>query len=340
MAILRHPLALTAIACVMVAAALIPPQGLKWSSYQPDEIRRVERALRLAQRELEVTRIRDSLRLVFGNRPVTPGMTFVAEAYLQGPDIERMMARVEREWGTLIAATGRSVVVLLDSVFGRWFLDSKQIGPDRCVLHAHLNPRWRDRFGGRTLLELGPGPCAFLARFGTPSPSVDTWLARHSHAFIQEDMWLQPTGSSVRRRHRLREINADWRRYDRASPVLRACASGRIPACRAALELVQEPGWSGSYYRSESFDSYLSELIEIHGEPAFAKFWTSTRPVEAAFREAYGKSLDEWSVEWAQRQVGQIQAPGPPWASYGITLLIGVAFLAGGSVVVARRQVR
>jgi hypothetical protein len=56
-------------------------------------------------------------------------------------------------------------------------------------------------------------------------------------------------------------------------------------------------------------DWFLSDIIRQEGRERFARFWRSEQPLDAAFREAFGRDLGEWTRDWGVRQrVGSWEA--------------------------------
>ncbi|HSE51404.1 MAG TPA: hypothetical protein VLB00_04405 [Gemmatimonadales bacterium] len=49
-------------------------------------------------------------------------------------------------------------------------------------------------------------------------------------------------------------------------------------------------------------DWFLSDIIRQEGRERFARFWRSDQPLDAAFHEAFGRDLGEWTRDWGIRQ--------------------------------------
>ena len=47
---------------------------------------------------------------------------------------------------------------------------------------------------------------------------------------------------------------------------------------------------------------FLSDIIRQEGRDRFARFWRSELPLDASFREAFGRDLGEWTRDWGIRQ--------------------------------------
>jgi hypothetical protein len=61
--------------------------------------------------------------------------------------------------------------------------------------------------------------------------------------------------------------------------------------------------------------------------------------VEAAFLSATAVRLEDWTRDWAQRQIGIPRGPGVPVGAVAFSLLWGAVFVAGGRVMVEKRAV-
>jgi hypothetical protein len=64
----------------------------------------------------------------------------------------------------------------------------------------------------------------------------------------------------------------------------------------------------------------ISDLIVEHGRERFQRFWTSDRPFETAFQDAFGESLGTWTARWSRQQwLGTFRAK-----QLGADILLGV----------------
>jgi hypothetical protein len=77
------------------------------------------------------------------------------------------------------------------------------------------------------------------------------------------------------------------------------------------------------------------------GEERFAEFWTSPDDVESAFLNAFGVTLERWTMRWARAQIG-VPRHGPyaPASSALVAAFVAGLFVAGAVLYVVRRQVR
>lgn len=191
----------------------------------------------------------------------------------------------------------------------------------------------------RSSAERGLAPCALIATFGSPGPTLRSWLGPRHWDAAGSMKWLtgrsnyefgpwQPTRDPVAFLGPLRmpflsipgvrEIV--WSRtpdYAMGASPLR-CLDGATAACAAAVidtSLVAsatppapaELSGLPSVMLSSRLDAarplaggWLSDLIEAFGRERFARFWTSDAPFEDAFRSAFGEDLGIYQYRWAR----------------------------------------
>lgn len=163
------------------------------------------------------------------------------------------------------------------------------------------------------------GPCALYAMFGRPGPRIGAWLKQGgARLAIAGAEWSQHTETTANR----------WSLNDHRSLVSElarlSCARGDLTACdnylRAArgqhgvLTAGSQGGRVVPNFWSRPFESVdggriLSDLVAARGRDRFAVFWHSRRPVAAAFMNAYGMSLEQWTSQWVRAQVGHPPLP-------------------------------
>jgi hypothetical protein len=220
-------------------------------------------------------------------------------------------------------------------------------------LAAGLRGRWSFEDLMRSLKGV-LGPCAFYAAYGTPSPTVRSWLTAHSW-----DLGLSLDPGAIGRGNSLFSLgNARYSWYWEAiyslSPVTIACAAGRPEGCRAAVlsgasdepfvpfpDIVRvEPRW---YHipRLVEGQRFLGDVAREIGRERFLSFWTSTQPVDKALAAALKRPVGEWTADWERNFVEPIRL-GPAAPAGATVIALGIAALALGLVVVtaARRQLR
>lgn len=213
------------------------------------------------------------------------------------------------------------------------------------------------------------GPCAYLAAFGQPGPFVEQWLRDSGWSLARLAAWDQAAPPWIPRggagyyyfRDQLATIGDPfWQtRLVVGLPGL-ACIAGERGVCaNAALAtrsattdttwrnaVVSTHGASSAFFYVPvkpsplgAGDSWLvSEMARSLGKDAFARFWSSTKPVPDAFADASGESLDSWIHAWARRTYGNVPA-GPSLSVSG--LLAGTAALIAGlalAVALERRR--
>lgn len=273
-----------------------------------------------------------------------------------GTDIDASAASagIEQIWGA-IAAPDPSARV------GALFMGSVQ-GPERRVGIGYSGTFIRLDDGGVTCIaiipaqarpsgalemrrssaERGLAPCALIATFGSPGPTLRSWLGPRHWDAAGSMKWL--TGTRSDREFGPWQPTRDpvaflgalgmpflstlgvgeivWSRtpdYAMGASSLR-CLDGATAACAAAVidtSLVASDSppapaeLSGlpSVMRSRRLDAarplaggWLSDLIEAFGQERFARFWTSDAPFEDAFRSAFDEDLGTYQYRWAREQ--------------------------------------
>jgi hypothetical protein len=203
------------------------------------------------------------------------------------------------------------------------------------------------------------GPCALHAKYGPPGPQVLQWLANGGYRFALGAWTAQydlPTEAA-------REFQATrWAFGIRSgwwslSPAGEACLAGKEDGCLRAImsgpsRAQMGGGWPlpgggivarvYDYAFELPFDQreykLLWDLERERGTEAFRDFWTSEFPVEEAFQRAFGVSLPEWVMGWAQEEVGVVPStPVVPLGASAFSLVLVLGF-AGLAVFSGRRR--
>lgn len=204
------------------------------------------------------------------------------------------------------------------------------------------------------------GPCSYYREFGMPGPKVASWLSERGWALAADGSWTRATSRRVYFGGRRPEY------FDVMSPALwettiagSRCAAGQPDQCERVV-IERRPGqpvtWSGNII-PQAFgrlgpdryalgaplgyrESYLvADMVRAMGRERFAKFWTSSEAVPAAFEQAAGEPLGPWVSQWARAQYGDIET-GPSTSGYAIVVsfLLVVLSLFVALRVSARRQ--
>jgi hypothetical protein len=198
------------------------------------------------------------------------------------------------------------------------------------------------------------GPCAYNAAFGKPGSHIREWLESSDYQPAMWPAWTvdaEPLGP-------LAPEERQWVRRDRGGLVV--CAAGNRYSCSAgALTLERLEGFLRLYptYRREpgilgapmswrylsvmgpNVERLLSDLLVDMGEERFARFWTSEAPVETAFADAFDVELEDWMMQWARIQVGDVERPVADPSSAVLGLLLAAAFVGGATFLARSRQV-
>ncbi|MEM7414205.1 MAG: hypothetical protein AAF389_01840 [Gemmatimonadota bacterium] len=167
------------------------------------------------------------------------------------------------------------------------------------------------------------GLCSWYVEFGMPGAPIEEWLTQGAGAFGTE----RGDASAVRTYPVLGPFG--WRMSRLPLPI-QGCQAGQRDACaevfldpragngvqqRYETVFSQSPlTWSAMNANLEKvseFEGYLLNDLETEfGSEAFARFWTSDRPISNAFEDAFGVDAGVWMVDWMDRTRG-VEAPGP-----------------------------
>lgn len=208
-------------------------------------------------------------------------------------------------------------------------------------------PGWRDvvthgiRASTRDM-SAAIAPCAMIATFGLPGPSVRAWLTRNRFAQARSNDWLLPSSPPhvtgpwaywydlqevrdypvwLERSALLFDAAAEVPRYEFGAAGLR-CLSGDEASCVTSIlrpDIFVEPAALVPADLTSDGESemprvvtvtqvraargdYLASLIQYFGRDRFRRFWVSPLPFEEAFQDAFGRSLGSWTREWAQTE--------------------------------------
>jgi len=210
-------------------------------------------------------------------------------------------------------------------------------------------------------------PCVLRAVLGQPGTEVGRWMASRDYDLAASIGWAVGGYAGL-------EYGESW--FDRfewseaAMPglmlriigVLPApyqyslgaarCAAGRPGRCAelvvaaptrhrgpAPMIRIGTRYERGSGGLSSHDGAFISALIQERRLEPFRRFWSSPLPVEAAFSQAYGESLDAWTRGWVTRQVGTVElgAPTHPLGALG-GLLAGLLVVAATAAGAASRE--
>jgi hypothetical protein len=235
-----------------------------------------------------------------------------------------------------------------------------------CVVLLPLFPR-QSREWGLELASLNDpartsqllGPCRLYGRYGAPGKHLEEWLQAIGYV---RAMYSARPREEEREPLARRYVFGPFRAWG-VDLTEEACIAGRVEACRTIFlgsGDPQDPYYriSASYQRrQELWMAYLPELLNPsfrvgglpdllsnleswHGPDRFQRFWSSDRPVEEAFREAFGETPGEWVMEF-ERSLARVEPNGPGIPLTGLILtlvtLLGLTGLV--ALVAGRRQV-
>lgn len=310
----------------------------------------------------------DSMRVAFsgGLRPAVPPAVrevLARSAALVGPGPLPVDVAVVQDTASVVRGAPLGTPNWLRAEYV-----SPSAAGERCLVVLRLNPRRNE-----SLIQSGSigslftearllGPCAFIGAFGTPGPHVAQWLRdggwrlAHSNSFTQRPARWQPPPWATNP-DRTDPSGQDIRPF--VSTGGYRCITGDRVACEAEVMQPTSPQqtrvseiwgervvsiinfhwwWSGLPLGPHQ-PTLLASLVHELGPDRFRQFWTSTRPVPDAFREAAGRDLGTTVQYWAAGQYrdGRRRGPGLPRGS--APMAGGLALVAGAvAVVMARRR--
>lgn len=209
------------------------------------------------------------------------------------------------------------------------------------------------------------GPCAFYTAFGPPGTDVERWLRATGYSVAGRAQWDSVTVIWSWSRLNSGDLSElSWMSFWsilrgatsgelESGPLglsARACAHGQLALCGDARssrfgELQRPLGthyaaaerWWGS---NELGDVFLSDLVRLEGRDRFLRFWRSAQPVEQAFSETFGMSIDEWTHRWLLGNISEPRfGPGIRFGSVLVGLGLTAALVAIASLAVMRRQI-
>ena len=231
----------------------------------------------------------------------------------------------------------------------------------------------QEDLGEATLMGLLPttapellGPCAYFAAFGKPGAAVGHWLETVNYAPAILPTWVRdPPYRDVAKVYRTRQTLPSLYRYSEYRYAdLYPCASGDRARCRSAvLASTQEflsvrynielattrprgvisayrYAWARTHPLGLGVRSYLSDLLAEMGNDRFAQFWASDTQVDTAFANAFGLPLEDWTMRWAQEQLGTpLRGPATTSGALAQALALATLFVTLGVMYGARREI-
>ncbi len=387
-------------ACGVITVSYVPPRGTapvavpRHRQPQPSAVRLRAQALadewRAADLVLRLARYRRQLEPELARRRESdqPGPALIVEA----PDSLGARARevvrsaidtVWRELGLGVSKVGVGVVV----DFWRTRSTNTDDTPKaRIGSGGHLLPDSTDRTTCVVLIpawhwtgslqtssgrgrnhqvedwvEAGLGPCAFLAAWGAPGPSVQRWLARRNYdlaaypswdrdrEWSTQSQWMSVRFASVWFATEAQAAPTWWWPGVYGHPIAAiGCLAGRLTSCRTAVLsdsvprlLSDDRGWWVRNERLVLGYRYLGDVAREVGHERFLRFWNSPEPVDTALATALKMPVGEWTERWERRFVPRLPlGAAPPAAAAALGLLLGAAVVGLVACGATRRQVR
>ena len=190
------------------------------------------------------------------------------------------------------------------------------------------------------------GPCAYYGAFGLPGPGVRDWLVRQEFSPLRDIGWTDDP--LAKPPMPMRRSNVSW--WNARVMDLVACAAEDRARCRSLLWGQPDPnarglqfadfevpgvmvGWYGA-------STYLADMIAHYGRERFERFWTSDAPLEQAFEQAMGEPIEQYTMKWAQANVGVPDVGTPTRAVPALLAVAASLVVVGGAAALTRlRQV-
>ena len=373
---LRRAAVYTPLACALLAAALLPPKEPERADVRPPPRTdiRAARQLTAATERLRLLALRDSVVRAIRSRGLASAdsLTFVVPATLPEKVDRALRGLLTPLWTRAIDGAPRVhgvVVVEVDTAYvwqgfntGRAWTRVSQVLPEAtdghaCIAHIAIGVRDARDIAehGRLSADLverirtgGLGACRLYGAFGMPGAGVRTWLAQVAYL---------PAARSNR-------TFAGWWDYGYEPLWLHfgyvECAWGRSESCREIL--LSPPGSDRRLVRFTEFDvpgvvvgapyfdprdplgpsgpTYLTDMLAHYGRDRFAQFWASEAPLAQAFEEAMGEPIEQWTMRWAQADIGvPIIGPGTRAVPLLLSVLVSVVVVGAASALSRLRQV-
>ena len=360
------------LSCLAIATAYLPPEPGALPS-QPDFQEGGRTRLGIVNRSFERTKeligdlhFRDSLRAALRTRDARAKVDVVIRPALPVSSQQDFRAAVERvvaEGGG--ASNGLRLLVVLRDEGRRWsqpiyVLPTALDGTCAVLVTIDWQVGWLRRASSNIPgTNLDPwlretlGPCLYYAAFGRPGPQIDAWLKDRYFKIANSADW-----TSAPRTFLMREQPGafDMLVSDMSFDAL-ACTGGQLARCGTAVAQTHREGFrmfvarptfsAGVVHRAywpRNFpfdDRYLSELVREQGREKFARFWTSSAPVDSAFVAAFDQPIEQWTLKWARTFVPDMPPFGPRPRPIAVLFVVVTAALAVGLAAagVMRRQV-
>ena len=214
---------------------------------------------------------------------------------------------------------------------------------------------WRDTL--RRQIGWAVSPCVLRAVLGAPGAEVARWMAARGYDLGASIRWALG-GTTGLQYYDFWFDRYEWRETGMPELTMRivgvlpapyqyaggaaGCAGGRVRRCAELITRTPKRGAPNGPIRiadgylvrnaglSGQNASFVADLIADRGLDNFRRFWRSPLPVEAAFEEAYGTSLDDWTRGWVRQRVGTVELGAPlhvPGVLAGLLVVVLVVAL-------------
>lgn len=363
---------IAALACsALVVVAFLPPKGdtaprLLFYNYESHE-EHLRDVLRRFRSRLFLLELRDSLLESAARAPTEEGPLLLVQEWFPQLVEDTVRALAEGPFNALrdgstehravVAVTAHDVMApwTWAGMFGRldYYLPTSTDGKT-CLVTLALEQdapvaSWLRSIRSAAEDHRILGPCAYYAAFGPPGSHIEEWLESTDFLTAMSPAWAldpEPLGA----------LSPDRQRFARSYEMeLYGCTAGNREACRSGLLAPswywlypvsqREPGIVAArnyrYYARLGPNSgrLLSDLLIDMDAERFARFWSSESSLEAAFAEAFDVALEDWVMDWARIQMGELERPAPRPSSAALGLLLAAVCVGGATFLVRGRQV-
>jgi hypothetical protein len=200
------------------------------------------------------------------------------------------------------------------------------------------------------------GTCAFFAAFGKPGQLIDRWLESRGYEPAMASRWdvaRHPrTRSKLYGAHLFAGMIQETDIWS-TSLDARRCLLGDADVCSAAMLKPLPPRGAslteGLYRANYGYGStfpeiaigYLAAMRREYGAEKFTTFWTSNLEPAAAFEQATGEPIGQWTLRWARHELGEtVGGARVPSNFFGWGAIIALGCVSVAAVVARRREVR
>ena len=351
------------LACAGVGVALLPVPPRSFNrSFRPGESTRLQRAmgqLERARETLKIVALGDSVLAIGRQSPLPAGgkPTILELGEATAEERQAYARNVDVWWPDSGLDTTIAVALVLGGERQNELWQIQHMlpagGDGRTCVTLVPTQTWRlaTRMPGPRALEFRfsteLGTCLFFATYGRPGPRIEQWLGGRGLDFIS---YFNPSGRSIGESIELPDdapvqysvFELEWAMYG-TMPLGIQCLTGGVEDCAAGVaspDTTSRPVSPGFHTPSLSWrapfgsltSSFLADLQREIGPAKFREFWRSPGTVDQAIRQVTGRSLGEWTHQWAMGRRNRFRA-GPLPEQRSVVRVAGLTLLLLGAAV-------